>query len=125
MYSLGSVEKGSGTPCTACGVKGHSSAKCWTIHEYPKWHYKHNRNASKSNVSGKKWSGDKVKMANVAQETGEQGVVFTPQQLQQLLAMMPGSASEEAESPFSGMINGREGELTLNNGLSIQARMTT
>lgn len=51
-------------------------------------------------------------MANAVQVTGdtsEQGVVFTPQQLQQLLALMPGNVSGEVDSPFSRMINSGTG----------------
>lgn len=43
-------------------------------------------------------------MANVAQVNGEgseQGVVFSPQKLHQLLAMIPRHISDEVESPFS------------------------
>ncbi|KAL8087731.1 hypothetical protein AgCh_037765 [Apium graveolens] len=56
-------------------------------------------------------------MANAAQlsETSEQkNIVLSPQQLQQLLSMMPGNCGkdsnyDEADSPFSGMINSGEG----------------
>ena len=117
MYSKGPQgghEKG--MVCSACGVKGHSAAKCWTVIGYPKWHYKHNKGPAKSSTGAGKWNGGKPKMANVAQatcEAGEQGMMFTAQQLQQLLSMMPGnsgsSEGDEADSPFSGMINSGAG----------------
>ncbi|XP_074346297.1 uncharacterized protein LOC141685074 [Apium graveolens] len=63
MYSKGPHEKSSVNVCIACGVKWHSSAKCWTVHGYPRWHYKHNRAGSKNNANGGKWSGEKIKIS--------------------------------------------------------------
>lgn len=116
MYSKGPQAKVN--VCTACGMKGHTSVKCWTVNGYPRWHYKYKANPKAGDVGAGKWNENKNKMANVAQLSSEaseeQNIVLSPQQLQQLLSMMPGNCgkdlnSDEADSPFSSMINSGEG----------------
>ncbi|XP_021840763.1 uncharacterized protein [Spinacia oleracea] len=43
MYSKGGMNIERTGSCTACGIKGHSSERCWTVVGYPKWHYKYSK----------------------------------------------------------------------------------
>uniref|UniRef100_A0A803LWX6 Retrotransposon Copia-like N-terminal domain-containing protein n=1 Tax=Chenopodium quinoa TaxID=63459 RepID=A0A803LWX6_CHEQI len=106
--------------CTACGVKGHRSDRCWTVIGYPSWHSKHNpsnsHNRSKS-ATPQRWTfGPKntgTRLAAAAQTSSENGgLLFTPEQLEQLAKMMPklmtqakGSETDEELEHFSGMIS--------------------
>uniref|UniRef100_A0A803LD02 Integrase catalytic domain-containing protein n=1 Tax=Chenopodium quinoa TaxID=63459 RepID=A0A803LD02_CHEQI len=106
--------------CTTCGLKGHRSDRCWTVIGYPSWHSKHNSSANSNRskfVNNQRWnSGPKSsssKIAAVAQSSSNNGgLLFTPQQLDQLEKMMPklltqakGSETDEELEHFSGMIS--------------------
>uniref|UniRef100_A0A803N4M8 Retrotransposon gag domain-containing protein n=1 Tax=Chenopodium quinoa TaxID=63459 RepID=A0A803N4M8_CHEQI len=77
MYSktLAQLRQGSerNMTCRACGGKGQSQSRCWTIVRYPKWHHKKNsasvKNAGKP--QGQKWSSVKSspKLAAIAHTT--------------------------------------------------------
>lgn len=107
MYSKGSTEKV--MICVACGLKGHTRERCWTVAGYPKWHHKY-RKPGKKFVSNKP---DVTKMANNAQDTvnSSEEVTMTTHQLEQLLKLVPKDSSnrndsdEELEYIFSGMVN--------------------
>uniref|UniRef100_A0A803MBF1 GAG-pre-integrase domain-containing protein n=1 Tax=Chenopodium quinoa TaxID=63459 RepID=A0A803MBF1_CHEQI len=106
--------------CTDCGVKGHRSDRCWTVIGYPSWHSKHNpstsQNRSRSAApqrwnSGSKNTGTRLAAAaHTSSDTG--GLLFTPQQLEQLAKMMPklitqtkDSKTDEELEHFLGMIS--------------------
>lgn len=112
--------------CGVCGAKNHSSEKCWNVVGYPKWHYKYKSKAPAKGqpISTGKWSNNRCsaspKMSNVTQcfaaersdgDNTTQSVMFSPQQLQQLLKLIPSAShvnatdqDDELETPFSGMI---------------------
>lgn len=104
--------------CNACGGKGHSREKCWTVVGYPKWHHK-----SKKPVGRSKWQGNRgenSRMVNAAVVQGQSdcedqtNVMFTSKQVEHLLKFLPSSAlqsikgpadsDEEPEHHFSGMV---------------------
>lgn len=103
--------------CTACGVRGHSGEKCWTIVGYPKWHPK-NPKFQQSSFQPKKlqkWSpGNQtsLKIADVVKSGEMQNTSFSPQQLEQLMKLIPQlkaaninqSDTYDKLDHFSGMI---------------------
>lgn len=90
MYSKGSTEKV--MICVACGLKGHTRERCWTVAGYPKWHHKYRKPGQKfvSNKPGV------TKMANNAQGTvnSSDEVTMTTHQLEQLLKLLPKDSSK-------------------------------
>ncbi|XP_074364292.1 uncharacterized protein LOC141705113 [Apium graveolens] len=42
MFSKSNLESRN-VSCTACGGRGHSADKCWTVVGYPKWHHKYKK----------------------------------------------------------------------------------
>lgn len=126
MFSRGSTDRNQPQMlCSACGGRGHSEDKCWTIIGYPKWNSKHKPQPSfkpKNPVSIPKWpSGSRPqssKMAASAQtsisKSDGAGILFSPQQLEQLAKLMPqlqmGSLKDfdtdtEIDNHFSCMIS--------------------
>lgn len=123
MYSKAPVDKNF-LACTVCGLKNHSSDKCWSLTGFPKWHYKYKKPVQRSGGAGQnqsqpRWNSNSrtipQKMANnvSAQNSGDQNVMFTSQQLEQLLKLMPGSflnvprgsdTDDELEMGFYGMV---------------------
>lgn len=124
MYGKSVAEKV--VVCSACGVKGHPSERCWTVIGYPKWHLKHKPNQSQPHSSMKNRSQTQLnkkpqfyrnssspKMAASAQTvygTGD-GLLFSPQQMEQLAKLLPKmqlstyqSETDEELDHFSGMI---------------------
>lgn len=108
--------------CTVCDVKGHSADKCWRVVGFPKWHPRNNRPQSnfkprtftntspRNSGSGPSKSFSSPKMAAAAHS--DSGLLFTPQQLDQLMKLMPQlqasgkecDTDEELDHHFSGMI---------------------
>ncbi|KAL8098649.1 hypothetical protein AgCh_031420 [Apium graveolens] len=105
--------------CTACKGKGHTAEKCWTVVGYPKWHSRHNANASAKPRSvsfsqSKPVSSRMVSAAQVVNDaSSSSGVLFTQQQLEQLALLMPqlqqvtkeSDTDEELDMHFSGIIS--------------------
>ncbi|XP_074337518.1 uncharacterized protein LOC141674715 [Apium graveolens] len=111
--------------CTICGGRSHSNDKCWNVVGYPKWHYKYKPGPSakppakpgmhttskwtnpRSSVPQKGPSAANVSVGFTEPESSQQTITFSPQQLQQLLHLLPAQQYGEdslTESPFSGMI---------------------
>lgn len=108
--------------CTACGGRGHIGEKCWTIIGYPPWHLKHKKPLLKGSNSQHKKPGNKAhypRMANNAvqgstsENQRDSDVVFSPQQLEQILKLIPGNAlqnlklseiEDDFDVAFSGMV---------------------
>lgn len=126
MYSKGPTERNvekNALYCSACGGKNHTSDRCWVVNGFPKWHYKNRKPVPRGgghNQGPTRWIGNNrqsnQRMANnvsAANETNKDDVMFSPQQLQQLLKLMPGNSGntqrgsdteEELEMGFSGMV---------------------
>lgn len=110
--------------CSACGGKGHTCEKCWTVIGYPPWHLKHKKQGPRK--PGGKFVGPK--MANNVSHTGcsSQGeeIVFSSQQLQQLLKLIPNQSlqtlkgesetDDELDIAFSGMVTCNMASCTTN-----------
>lgn len=119
--------------CTVCGVKGHTGDKCWQVIGFPRWHPRNNRQnpafKPKNFVQNttNRWSGPQKptpapRLAAVAHNSptcdsvssqNTSGLLFTPQQLDQLMKLMPqlqtghtkdSDTDEELDHHFSGMI---------------------
>lgn len=105
--------------CSVCEKRGHSHEKCWTVVGLPKWHSKYKRQVSSRSEnfntgSGKIFGNQNKRMTNnvqgLVEENAGQDVVFTTQQLEQLLKFLPSQTMnslhhsvEESDSPFSDM----------------------
>lgn len=108
--------------CTYCGGRNHTADKCWKKSGFPKWHpqyKKQQQNLSRehkgNHVNGGRWNKNKGNQnskfaAHVNQQ--EETASLTPQQLEQLLKLLPSSSKnkadcdtdEEIDDSFAGMI---------------------
>lgn len=110
--------------CNVCGKKGHSADKCWKVVGLPKWHSKYKKqtgvklpgadSVTSSNTSSgfiKTAGGTYKKSANNVQGVYEDNtsseVLFTHQQLEQILKLLPTQVvsslqnpKEDLDSPF-------------------------
>lgn len=87
MYSRTNQERQ--ITCNVCGVKGHTSEKCWTVVGFPRWHPRNNKGlpyrprTQASPGQGNRWAGAPIakpnKMAANAQVQDTTGLLFTPQ----------------------------------------------
>lgn len=113
--------------CNTCGVKGHSSERCWKNIGYPRWHPKHGLptttkspfpKKSQSTSAQPRWSSIprpiNTKIVANAQLNSNASQYFTPQQLEQLAKLMPqlhmgesntSKTDEELDYHFSRMIS--------------------
>ena len=102
--------KGSAVQCNVCGNKGHSKEKCWQVIGYPNWHPRSKKHPPRrpGNYSpgfkqyqqqfvGKGKEGGN-KSANQAELTDSSMPRLTSQQIEQLLKLLPPSASSSAGS---------------------------
>ena len=120
MYGKSQSEN-KGPACIFCGHKNHSSDRCWTVTGYPRWHRKYKPPQKSQNTPATSQLNKNVhhKQANSAVQgtsTGKDDVMFTSQQLQQLLKLLPKGAvdcekaahgsltDDELEHCFSGMV---------------------
>lgn len=123
MYSRNTENRGA--TCSACKVKGHTNDICWTVIGYPKWHPKNpsfnpsftpnnnNRFNRPNNAPG--WSSNTRQLPPKTAATAHtSGILFTPQQLEQLAQLMPrlqpqqnsnSSKAEDFDFHFSGMLS--------------------
>lgn len=125
MFTKTALNTDKSVTCGACGGKGHINDKYWNIIRYPKWHYKYKqpRGSVSSNQKGNSPTGNwhnsrqnsrGLVAANVVVDATASGqpIVFSPQQLQQLLQLIPthaqsvssDSVDDVLDSPFSDMI---------------------
>lgn len=143
MYSKAQNVRNTNLHCTHCGVKGHSTERCWTIAGYPPWHPKHrgnNTNRGPPNRNFQKYGNNRThnqqpapRMAAAAQSfPSVEDTGFTPQQLAQIAKLIPqlqasqvkGSDTEdELDCHFSGMIScnqaiGNTNEWIIDSGAS-------
>ncbi|XP_074356217.1 uncharacterized protein LOC141695911 [Apium graveolens] len=81
--------------CIVCKGKGHTTERCWMVVGFPKWHSKHNANASAKPRSAsfsqsKPVTSRMVVAAQVVDDaSSSSGVLFTQRQLEQLALLMP------------------------------------
>lgn len=125
MFSKSNVNVDKPLSCSVCGGKGHTNDRCWNVIGYPKWHYKNPSYQptrpspatqkwpnSRNNLQPKRHSAANVSVGNDASGSSQQPIVLSPQQLQQLLQLLPNQTQsvspelgvDSLESPFSGMI---------------------
>lgn len=105
--------------CSACGIKGHSGDKCWTVVGYPKWHTRNSKPPSNHNRNKKPTSqqwpsgGQSNQRLAAAVKTEDLSASFTPQQLEQLTKLLNSqmqsanccqSETDDELDHFSGMI---------------------
>lgn len=146
MFSKGEVV------CTVCGKLGHVKEKCWFVVGYPPWHpnhekdYKEGRDAQRgkwkeqNNYKNQKWKkggkGGKPTgklAANVQgknENTAQNLATITPQQLEQLMRLLPtpsktggSETDEEMDCSYAGMVsccfaNTRSCEWIIDSGAS-------
>lgn len=112
MYSKSNVN--ADKICSECGGKGHIRESCWTVIGYPKWHSKYKKSTKGTVIASGKWnknSGHRAANAVMKadedeehdQQIGNENVVLSSKQFEQLLKMLP-VKRDELESPFSGMV---------------------
>lgn len=148
MYSKTYIPKNMNLHCTHCGIKGHSTERCWTVIGYPPWHPKHKGSGSNRGpqIRNNPRTGNSYtpqnrthnqpssqKMAATAQtQQCVQDTGFTAQQLAQIAKLIPqlqanqvkGSDTEdELDCHFSGMIScnqasGQANEWIIDSGAS-------
>lgn len=53
MYSKGTGDRS--LTCAACGYRGHTQERCWTVTGYPRWHHKYRKPGQRSNLQQGKW----------------------------------------------------------------------
>lgn len=140
MYSKAQHTSNLNLHCTHCGIKGHSTDRCWTVTGYPSWHPKYrgntnnrgptNRTNQRSGSNRSQNQQSTPRMAAAAQTVEDTG--FTPQQLAQIAKLIPqlqstqikGSDTEdELDTHFSGMIScnqvsGQTNEWIIDSGAS-------
>lgn len=120
MYSRSQL--GRPMQCTTCGVKGHTQDRCWTKIGYPPWHPKHKPPSGESRPANNntkyypsRFQRPKMAASVQATRTEQPGVLFSPQQLEQLAKLMPqlqvspfnhnSELDEDIDNHFSGMIS--------------------
>lgn len=114
MYSRSHTEY-KGPACTSCGQKNHSTDRCWTVIGYPRWHRKYKPSPKPHAPTHPKPNPRFSNSVTVtpSSPTTNTDVVFTHQQLQQLLKLNllptsyqpnPTTYEDELDQCFSGMV---------------------